>query len=56
LSGLFRNCIVDEANHFEQAVRNAFSLSVHSREITDIIAYLESVLQRFSRKVSGKSR
>ncbi|OPY17167.1 MAG: hypothetical protein A4E74_01446 [Syntrophus sp. PtaB.Bin075] len=54
LSGLFRNCIVDEANHFEQAVRNAFSLSVHSREITDIIAYLESVLQRVSRKVSGE--
>jgi len=54
LSGLFRYCIIDEANHFEQAVRNAFSLSVNSREMTDIVASLELTLQRISRKVSGE--
>lgn len=54
LSGLFRDCIIDEANHFEQAVRNAFSLTVHSRDIMDIVAYLELMLQRVSRKVSGQ--
>lgn len=53
LSGLFRNFIVDEANHFEQAVRNAFRLSVNSREMLDIVAYLELTLQRISRRVAG---
>ncbi|SEM53649.1 ATP-dependent DNA helicase DinG [Syntrophus gentianae] len=54
LSGLFRNCIIDEANHFEQAVRNAFRLSVNSREIMDTVAYLELALQRISRKAAGE--
>ncbi|OPY89491.1 MAG: putative ATP-dependent helicase DinG [Syntrophus sp. PtaU1.Bin208] len=54
LSGLFRNFIIDEANHFEQAVRNAFRLAVNSREIMDIVAYLELALQRISRKAAGE--
>ncbi len=56
LSGLFRHCIIDEANHFEQAVRNAFSLSVHSREIGDAASYLELTLQRALPKASGEVR
>jgi len=55
LSGLFRNCVIDEANHFEQAMRNAFSITVNSREITDIVAYLELMLQKIYRKVSGEA-
>lgn len=33
LAGCFDNYIIDEANHFEPAVRNAFAQSIHSRDI-----------------------
>jgi ATP-dependent DNA helicase DinG len=33
LGGCFDNYIIDEANHFEPAVRNAFALAIHSRDI-----------------------
>jgi ATP-dependent DNA helicase DinG len=46
LGGLFDNCVIDEANHFEQAVRGAFGIEISSREMADAIAYLESVLRR----------
>lgn len=46
LGGLFENCVIDEANHFEQAVRGAFGIKIASREMADAIAYLESVLRR----------
>ena len=38
--------MIDEANHFEQAVRGAFAIEIASREMADAIAYLESVLRR----------
>ena len=53
LSGMFRNCIIDEANHFEQAVRNAFRLSVNSREMMDTLSYLELVLHRVLHNAAG---
>ncbi len=46
LGGLFENCVIDEANHFEQAVRGAYGIEIASRAMADVIAYLESVLQR----------
>jgi ATP-dependent DNA helicase DinG len=46
LGGLFENCVIDEANHFEQAVRGAFGIEIASRGMADAIAYLESVLRR----------
>jgi ATP-dependent DNA helicase DinG len=48
LGGLFENCVIDEANHFEQAVRGAFGIEISSREMVDTIAYLESVLRRLT--------
>ncbi|MEK7826135.1 MAG: hypothetical protein AAB299_00110, partial [Thermodesulfobacteriota bacterium] len=48
LGGLFENCVIDEANHFEQAVRGAFAIEIASREMADAIAYLESVLRRLT--------
>lgn len=46
LGGLFENCVIDEANHFEQAVRGAFAIEIASRVMADTVAYLESVLRR----------
>jgi len=48
LGGLFENCVIDEANHFEGAVRGAFGIEITSREMADTIAYLESVLRRLT--------
>jgi ATP-dependent DNA helicase DinG len=48
LGGLFENCVIDEANHFEQAVRGAFGIEMASREMADTFAYLESVLRRLT--------
>ncbi|MBU0651865.1 MAG: hypothetical protein KKG96_03180 [Proteobacteria bacterium] len=48
LGGLFENCVIDEANHFEHAVRGAFGIEIASRGMADAIAYLESVLRRMT--------
>ncbi|PID73615.1 MAG: hypothetical protein CSB33_03125 [Desulfobacterales bacterium] len=46
LSGVFRHYIIDEANHFEAAVRNAFAREAGSREIRESISYIESAARR----------
>ncbi|WP_462327784.1 ATP-dependent DNA helicase [Desulfobaculum sp.] len=43
LGGRFSNCIIDEANHFENAVRTAFSPELSSSEL---FGYLRFVHQR----------
>jgi ATP-dependent DNA helicase DinG len=48
LGGLFKNCIIDEANHFEGAIRGAFGIEISSREMADTFAYLESILRRLT--------
>ncbi|MCX5839267.1 MAG: hypothetical protein NTW71_12240 [Deltaproteobacteria bacterium] len=48
LGGLFENCVIDEANHFEGAVRGAFGIEIASRDISDTVAYLESALRRLT--------
>ena len=53
LTGRFKNLIIDEANHFESAIRNAFGIEVSSRDITDSIEYIESTLKRFARRATG---
>jgi ATP-dependent DNA helicase DinG len=45
---LFSNYIIDEANHFEQAVRSAFGIELSSREIADTLTALESILRRLT--------
>ena len=42
----FTRCIIDEATHFDQAVRNASALSVSSRDIADGLRYLRTVFKR----------
>jgi ATP-dependent DNA helicase DinG len=48
LAGLFSHYLIDEANHFEQAVRGAFAVEIGSRAIADTLTYLESVLGRLA--------
>jgi ATP-dependent DNA helicase DinG len=54
LSGLFRNLIIDEANHFEQGVRSAFSPEVVSRELTDGIRPVEGLLNKILARGDGE--
>ncbi len=42
LAGRFRNVIIDEANHFEAAVRSAFTVEAGAPEIAPTLRYLES--------------
>ncbi|MBA4417172.1 MAG: hypothetical protein C0392_04580 [Syntrophus sp. (in: bacteria)] len=46
LSGLFTNFIIDEANHFEHAMRDAFAVEVSSRDIHDLLISMESFLNK----------
>ncbi len=55
LSGLFRNYIIDEANHFEAAVRNAYTVEVGSREILEAVRRLERALRPIARRAAGKT-
>ena len=41
LTGRFRNVIIDEANHFETAVRSAFTVEASAPEIAPTLRYLE---------------
>jgi len=53
LAGLFRNYVVDEANHFEHSVRNAFGEEVRSFDIAAVADYLESVAGRLLKRAAG---
>lgn len=53
LSGLFKNYIIDEANHFENAVRSALREEVSSWEITGIIRFLEPAVMRVLKRAAG---
>ena len=41
LCDIFKDYIIDEANHFEQAIRGAFRTEVHSKEIYRSLQYLK---------------
>jgi ATP-dependent DNA helicase DinG len=53
LVGLFRNYVIDEANHFEHAVRNALGDEIFSAEISDTLDYLDTAASRILEKASG---
>ncbi|MCP4352773.1 MAG: hypothetical protein GY795_45550 [Desulfobacterales bacterium] len=53
LSGLFKNYIIDEANHFENAVRGALREEVSSWEIAGITRFLEPALRRILKRAAG---
>ena len=53
LSGLFRNYIIDEANHFENAVREALGAEVRSWEITDVMGKLKPSVRKIWEKTAG---
>lgn len=46
LGGVFTNFVIDEANHFEAAVRSAYGTEFHSREIKQHIDYLSETTYR----------
>ncbi len=46
LNGLFRHCIIDEANHFEDAVRNAVSPEFSTADLFGQLRYLQEQCRR----------
>lgn len=46
LSGLFRHCIIDEANHFEDAVRSAMSPEIAASDVRGHVRYLREQCRR----------
>ncbi len=56
LEGLFRHCLIDEANHFESAVRSAFAVEISSREISDNLHVLRAAMGRMRGRVRGLKR
>ncbi|MDM8522635.1 helicase C-terminal domain-containing protein [Desulfococcaceae bacterium HSG8] len=53
LSGLFTNYVIDEANHFENAVRSAFGEEVSSWEISGTIRSLLPSVTRVLKRAAG---
>ena len=50
LSGLFRNYVIDEANHFERAVRGTFRDEVNTIDLFENLRYLETRLAGITRR------
>lgn len=48
-AGLFTRCVVDEANHFEAALRSAYATEAVSRHIARSLEYVERQLARHRR-------
>ncbi len=55
LNGLFPYCIIDEANHFEAAVRGAFRTEADSAQAVRAAGYLERSIYRFQRRAAGEA-
>jgi ATP-dependent DNA helicase DinG len=53
LSGLFTNFIIDEANHFEHAIRESFAIEVSSLDVHNMLSHIEFVLNKHIRHASG---
>lgn len=53
LANLFRNYIIDEANHFESAVRGALGIEINSWEVVDFLNYLDLTARRLAQKKTG---
>jgi len=55
LAGCFNHYIIDEANHFEPAVRSAFGQTVQSRDIAAAAGYLETRVRKIFENISADS-
>jgi ATP-dependent DNA helicase DinG len=53
LGGLFKIHIIDEANHFESAIRNTFGEEFNSRDAAGCVEYLESALKKALGRAAG---
>lgn len=53
LSGRIKTFIIDEANHFEQAVRNSFRNVADAVEISGVLSYLHSMLRKIYRRTGS---
>lgn len=53
LGGLFKTHIIDEANHFESAVRNTFGDEFNSRDALGCVEYLETALKKALGRAAG---
>ncbi len=53
LSGLFSNYIIDEASHFEHAVRDAFGIDLVSKDLFEIVNYIKNVANSINAKGSA---
>lgn len=51
----FPHVVIDEANHFEQAVRNALSVTVTSQDLSDCLFDLEGLLLKALRRTRKRS-
>jgi ATP-dependent DNA helicase DinG len=53
LKGLYRNYVIDEANHFERAVRGAFRDEVNTSDLFNTLHYLEQRVGKITSRASG---
>ena len=53
LAGLFTHYVVDEANHFENAVRSAFGVEFRSRDAGGAVAFLQRTSDRLLQRSTG---
>jgi len=54
-SKVFKIFIIDEANHFEQACRNAYGLEINSRDITGAVDHLRNALNKLKERSVGEN-
>lgn len=54
-SKLFKIFIIDEANHFEQACRNAYGLEINSRDIAGAVDHLRNALNKLKERSAGEN-
>lgn len=54
LKGLFRNCVIDEANHFEKAVRGAFRDEINTTDVFNTLNYIDKRLGKMTHGKTGK--
>ena len=55
LKGLFRNFIIDEANHFERAVRGAFRDEISTSDLSNTLRYLENQAKKIAGRAAGEA-
>ena len=55
-SGRFRTVVIDEANHFENAVRSAYQTEVASREVGRLLRIVVKPLKAAMRRAAGEDQ